>query len=160
MSGADTPAWTVEVWEDPSGHSPFMSSYRKLGQYEQAVLDAVIEHVLTVHGIDICGWEWGKALGDGLYEVRVRRSLDEVLTWGQPAESGSSKDGSAKTSGVLLRLFVTFHGNRVVLLFNAYDKRRDPSERRQDREIKAARKHLKAWRQEQARDRATARRTR
>jgi hypothetical protein len=46
---------------------------------------------------------------------------------------------------VLLRLFVTFHGDRVVLLFQGYDKGKDPSGRRQTKEIKTARKHLRAW---------------
>jgi hypothetical protein len=49
------------------------------------------------------------------------------------------------TAHVLLRLFVTFHGDHVVLLFQGYDKGRDPSDRRQAKEIQTARKHLKAW---------------
>lgn len=163
MTRESGPTWTVEVWEDENGHSPFMSSYAKLDQYEQAVLDAVIEHVLSVHGIDICGWEWGKALGGGLYEVRVRRTLDEVLTWGDVADSENEDQAHGAGSEprkVLLRLFVTFHGDHVVLLFNGYSKGRDPSEHRQAKEIKAAQKHLRAWQEEQKRDRARERRNR
>jgi hypothetical protein len=33
----------------------------------------------------------------------------------------------------------------VVLLFQGYDKGKDPSDRRQAKEIKIARRHLKAW---------------
>jgi len=40
---------------------------------------------------------------------------------------------------------VTFYGDRVVLLFQGYDKGKDPSERRQTKEIRTARKHLRAW---------------
>ncbi|MGO1971578.1 MAG: hypothetical protein ACTH2Q_01340 [Propionibacteriaceae bacterium] len=47
---------------------------------------------------------------------------------------------------MLLRVFCTFHGRRIVLLFSGYDKKKDPSKRRQEREIARARKALKAWR--------------
>ncbi|MGP5124810.1 hypothetical protein ACTXJU_18305, partial [Glutamicibacter ardleyensis] len=49
---------------------------------------------------------------------------------------------------VLLRIFCTFRGNRIVLLFQGYDKGKDPSSKRQEREIKQARKHLRAWKNE------------
>jgi len=64
------PAWTVEVAGDD-----FERFMRKLPEYEQAVVDAAIRHVLAVEGIGICDSEWGKALGAGRYEFRVRRSL-------------------------------------------------------------------------------------
>ncbi len=47
---------------------------------------------------------------------------------------------------MLLRVFFTVHGSRVVLLFQAYDKGDDPSDKRQCKEIAEARKHLRAWR--------------
>ena len=46
---------------------------------------------------------------------------------------------------VLLRLFVHFHGQRVILLLHGYDKGADDSPRRQQREIAEARKRLCAW---------------
>jgi hypothetical protein len=52
---------------------------------------------------------------------------------------------------VLLRLFVAFQGDRVVLLFQGYNKGKDPSERWQAKEIETARKHLKAWKSQQKR---------
>ena len=51
-----------------------------LPDYEQAVLVAAIEHVLQAYGIDICAGEYGKPLGEGLYEFRVRKSLRTILT--------------------------------------------------------------------------------
>lgn len=129
-------AWHSETEPD------FERWYRKLGGYEQAVTSAAIQNVLHVYGIDICEMEWGKALGQGLYEFRIRQSLHAIKTWGEPSP-GPAAPGEDRT--VLLRIFVTFHGDKVVLLFSGYDKGRDPSERRQDREIKKARKLLKAW---------------
>ncbi len=43
---------------------------------------------------------------------------------------------------VLLRLFVHFHGAKVVLLLGGYDKADAPNERRQQREIGEARRLL------------------
>lgn len=83
-SGADDPAWTVEVWADRTGRSPFAEWFESLHEYDQAVVDAVVTCVLARLGIDVCRTEWGKALGQGLYEVRVRRSLNAVLGWGCP----------------------------------------------------------------------------
>jgi hypothetical protein len=75
--------WQVEAWEDnKTGKSPFATWFDRLKEYDQAVVDAVIEHVLTPYGMDICETEWGKPLGNGLYEVRIRRPLSAVRTWG------------------------------------------------------------------------------
>lgn len=46
---------------------------------------------------------------------------------------------------MLLRVFVTFYGDRVVLLLHGLNKGMDNSERRQSREIKKARKLLSQW---------------
>ena len=128
--------WTIEYEGDR-----FEKFFLGLPEYEQAVLDAAITHVLAVRGIDICNGEWGKALGGGLYEFRVRRSLHAIL-----AEAGVSlpKDLTGADREVLLRVLCTFHGNKIVLLYSGYDKRRDPSRKRQDKEIKAARKAHRA----------------
>jgi len=129
--------WTVEYEGDA-----FARFYSSLPEYEQAVLTAAIEHVLSVLGIDICESEWGKPLGGGLYEFRIRRSLRAILT-------AASIDATAAASGrpVLLRVFCGFHGERVVLLYGGYDKQRDPSTRRQQREIRRARQVHMAWRE-------------
>ena len=56
----------------------------------------------------------------------------------------------ASPEKILLRLFVHFHGARVVLLLHGYDKSADDSPRRQQREIAEARKRLGAWRRAEA----------
>lgn len=131
--------WTIEY----SGQR-FESFVRKLPEHEQAVLIAAIEQVLVVEGIAICESEWGKALGKGLYEFRVRKTLRR--------DSPTERDRAAQRSRpVLLRVFCAFHGDRVVLLLGGYDKKRDPSAKRQTREIRAARRELVAWRSGQTR---------
>lgn len=139
--------WTVEVWEDSNGRSPFGKWYDKLGEYDQAVVDAAIKEILMPLGMDICETEWGKPLKDGLYEIRIRRSLSTLVNQGKPEEEWEDLPAWADKT-VLLRIFCTFHGNRIVLLFQGYDKGKDPSPKRQEREIKQARKHLRAWKNE------------
>lgn len=57
---------------------------------------------------------------------------------------------------VLLRVFVHFHGAKLILLIGGYDKGRDPSERQQQREIREARRILTQFQERQRRDRARA----
>jgi hypothetical protein len=42
-------------------------------------------------------------------------------------------------------VFCTFHGDKIVLLHHGYDKKRDPSDRRQQREISKARRLHQEW---------------
>lgn len=131
-----------EEWSIDYAGEKFERFFESLPEYEQAVLTAAITHVLAVRGIDICSGEWGKPLGDGLYEFRVRRSLQAILNEaGEPVP----KDLAGTDRKVLLRVFCTFHGKKIVLLFSGYDKGRDPSEKRQSKEIKVSRKLLKTW---------------
>lgn len=55
-----------------------------------------------------------------------------------------------KPAKILIRLFVHFHGQKVILLLHGYDKGSDDSPRRQNKEIAEARKRLRAWRRAQA----------
>lgn len=135
-AGDDVTNWSIEYEGDR-----FEKFLLGLPQYEQAVLVAAIEHVLAVHGIDVCAGEWGKPLGGGLYEFRVRRSLGAILR-----AAGVEDAQVARDSSVLLRVFCTFTGARVVLLLGGYDKGRDPSAKRQQREIERARRIHRAWR--------------
>ena len=140
------PRWRLEVWhDDRTGVSPFERWFRGVDPYVQAVVDVVLTHVVEPRGIDLLGTSWCRSLGDGLFEIRVRQSLQAVRSRGAaPGTRPQTRTGDRRT--VLLRLFVTFHGRRVVLLLHAYDKGRDPSERRQRREIARARRHLATWR--------------
>ncbi len=95
-----------------------------------------------MHGIDICRGEWGTPLGDGLFEFRVRRSLRAILS-----EGGDDvpEDLSGTDRMVLIRVFCTFHGDRIILLYHGYNKKKDPSQKRQQREIARARKLHAEW---------------
>ena len=132
-------AWAIELWGD--GYERWLT--RELSDYEQAVLDAGIEAILKPYGIDICSTEFGKALGKGLYEFRIRQSLYALRSWGKPAGSVEHVPGDDRK--VLLRVFLTFKGLKAVILFHGLNKKSDSTEKRQNKEIARARKMLKAY---------------
>lgn len=133
--------WTTEAWEPDFGRW-----FDSLGEYEQAVLDAAIEFVLEKYGMEICSTEFGKALGQGLYEFRVRQSLRAIRNYGGlETEPGAGNDRT-----VLIRVFCHFYGNKVILLLSGLDKGKN--EKTQQREIEKARKLLRAFQEEQKRE--------
>jgi hypothetical protein len=129
--------WTIEYAD-----LDFERFYLSLAPYEQAVVDAALTTVLAVHGIAAFDGGWGKALGAGLYEFRIQRSLDAIMSM-----AGTTSPLVGDTGRRLsIRIFCTFHGNKIIVLFQGYDKGRDPSTRRQQQEIARARRALQQWR--------------
>ncbi|HEV3000721.1 MAG TPA: hypothetical protein VGW75_08280 [Solirubrobacteraceae bacterium] len=146
--------WDVEFFEDDEGRQPARTFIERLTPDKRAALIAAIELILAVRGPDVCKSEFGKALGHGLFEFRVRH--DEATITRRAGVEPSAKSGR---SDVLLRMFFCVYGERVVLLLGGYDKGADPAARRQSREIEAARKRLRSFKLRQER-RATGRRRR
>ena len=138
--GGSTPdqAWTLEVYESADGSSAWTTSFQDLDPVGQMVLQTALRVVLARLGNKVCETEWGKSLGKGLYEFRVRRTLATICrTHNVDVPPGVDPDRT-----VLLRAFFSVEGERVVLLLSCYDKGADSSDRRQAREIKKARKLL------------------
>jgi hypothetical protein len=132
--------WTIEVVG--TSFSKFLSS---MPPYEQSVIAAAVKHVLSVEGIGICSGEWGKPLGGGLYEFRIRKSLHAIQSISHT--SSANKATSHSQQPVLIRIFCAFHGDKIVVIHHGYDKKRDPSHKRQQREIRTARKLHHEWKQ-------------
>jgi len=133
------PVWTPETFEADDGSYPFQHFVEELSDFKAAALDAAVEQVLCALGIDLAKTEWLKALGDGLFEFRIRHTAEEIV-----ARFGDESlvDRSGAPESVLLRVFVHFYGQKVVLLLGGYDKGRAPRPKRQQAEIKEARKLL------------------
>ena len=148
--------FTIEFFEDDDGRSPveeWMDS--DLTDLELAALLSGLEHVLSRRGIDVCKTEWGKQLGEGLFEFRIRHSAAEI----EHMFTGvASSRQVAKREKVLLRVFCHAYGTKVVLLLSGYDKAGDPSDKRQQREITLARRRLVEFKERQARERKRQRR--
>ena len=71
----------------------------------------------------------------------MRKSLRTILT----SAGLDVLEAAGSDRSVLLRVFCTFHGNKIVLLYHGYNKKTDPSTKRQQREIQKARKLHDRW---------------
>ncbi len=123
--------WTPELFEDENGIIPFERFVNDLSDFKFVALDAAIDRVLSVRGLDLVRTEWLKALGEGLHEFRVRHNADEVARM----FGGEAPEVNNQPEKVLLRVFVHFYGQKIVLLLGGYDKGDDPKEHRRQREI-------------------------
>jgi hypothetical protein len=138
--------WRLQIYETEDGRQPFTAWVEKLSESKFVALDAALRLVLAARGLDLVRTEWLKPLGEGLHEFGVRHDGDEIrrMFGDEVAASGRRRER------ILLRVFVHFHGSRVVLLVAGYDKGKDASERRQQREIVQARKCPADWRRRQS----------
>lgn len=96
----------------------------------------------------MCGTSWGKRLGEGVFEFRVRHTADEIEKM-----FGSESPAAKKGEKVLLRVFCHAHGSKIVLLLHGYDKGEDVSDKRQQKEIAVARRRWTEWKERQKRKR-------
>jgi hypothetical protein len=86
--------WTVEFFEDDQGRQPVREWLQSLDALKRASAIAAIEVVLTDLGLNVCGTEYGKQLGSGLFEFRIRH--DEAVIRGKTgAESDCASSASA-----------------------------------------------------------------
>jgi hypothetical protein len=124
--------------------------YRLSEQRQRDALLAALAGILARQGLDVCRSEWGKHLGGGLAEFRLRHDRREVL-----ARDGTFKSDLPESSPekILLPVFFHAHGTRLILLLSGYDKGARSNARYQQREIERARAHLKEWRDIQSRQR-------
>jgi len=122
MTEGTTHPHRLEFYTDSAGHQPVRHwLVTQLSADERRTVGAALYQILQQQGIGVCGTAFGRQLGRGLFEFRLR-------------------EGS-----LLVRIFCHAFGDQVILLLGAYDKGRDPSERRQNREISLARSRLTEW---------------
>jgi hypothetical protein len=141
--------WTPEPFEADDGTIPFQRFIDDLSDFKFVALDAAIDRVLSVRGIDLVRTEWLKALGEALHEFRVRHDAEEIARM----FGGEAPEVAGQPEKVLLRVFVHFYGEKVILLLGGYDKGDDPKARRQQREIAEARRLLAQFKDRHRRQR-------
>ncbi len=146
MSG-DGPAWTLEFYEE-GGHEPVLDFLRGLDQVKEQALAAALRNVLAYEGIGVCATSWGKWVegAPGIFEFRVRQDAATIL---RERNLPVPANLAASHRDILLRVFRHAHGRKVVLLLAAYDKGRQPSVKRQNREIGRAKQRLAQWKADQ-----------
>jgi putative component of toxin-antitoxin plasmid stabilization module len=149
-------AWQVEFYADEQGREPCREWAERLSPIKRAAFVAAVEVVLTRQGINVASNEFGKALGGGLYELRIRQSAAEI----RQRVAGLPPDdlGDFPPEAVLLRVFFCTAGHKIVLLISGYDKGENPGQRHQNREIENARKLMRAYAEAQKRAAKAARR--
>lgn len=144
MTGEADETWVVEYYVNGSGEAIGAGWLDDLDEACFAAWVAFVDVLLVPYGKDIPYRNWVKALGDGLFELRIdqpERSLRSIFTSANRAEA-------APKAAILLRAFCTFSGRKVVIVLGGYDKGADPTKKRQQREINRARRALKAWQRE------------
>ena len=138
--------YAIEFWEDEQGRKPVLEWIRReLTREQRAALGKAMQHVLESMGVSVCGTQFGKHLGEGLCEFRLRYNLAELRR--RFEADARQADAPESPEEILLRVFFHAHGDKIVLLLHGYDKAADPSKRRQQREIAEARRRLRAFRE-------------
>ncbi len=121
------PVYDIEFYTTDDGDEPVRRWIKdELTPTKRRAIGAAMNRILAQEGVNVCKSEWGKALGRGLYEFRLR---DEI-------------QGQGVTESILLRVFFHPYGDKIIILLGGYDKGRHPSPKRQEKEIAEARKRL------------------
>lgn len=151
-----SPDHEIEFFRRADGSEPVRRFIDSLSRDKRNALLAALAHILARQGLSVCGSEWGKQLGGGLAEFRLRHDEREVI-----AREGSTSEADLPEPSpekILLRVFFHAHGKRLVLLLSGYDKGARPNTRHQQSEIERARGYLKEWQATQARAQRESRR--
>lgn len=152
-AGAEPPplpassTWTVEYFVTASGTAPVLEWVKKLPEIKQVAWLAFVEFALIPQGKDIGQSGYVKPLGQGLFELRIDHDAAELAQVFGTDLSAFPGLAGPPGAGILLRVFCTFYGDKVVLLLSGMDKGASP--KAQPRAILAARKLLAEWRAEQ-----------
>jgi putative component of toxin-antitoxin plasmid stabilization module len=140
--------WTVEYYVTAPGASPVLEWLRRLPEPKRAAWLAFVDFALVPMGKDIAQSGYVKPLGQGLFELRVDHDAVELGQIFGADLSTHPKLAELAADAILLRVFCTFYGDKIVLLLSGLDKGADP--KAQPRAIRAARKLLGDWQVEQA----------
>lgn len=128
--------WKLQVHDRLDGSIPYESFRTSLDEYARAALDISVQEILAKQGHNVCASpKTGKNLKRGLYEFKIGKPLATIcsdLGIPVPPQFSEAKD-------VLLRVFFSVEGAKIVLLLSGYNKKKDDSSRRQDKEIEVAR---------------------
>lgn len=145
MAGA--PPYTLEFYEDENGSEPVLDWIREgLDATKRRAIGVAMFEILQYEGNGVCGTEFGKALGGGLSEFRLRHDAEEILARRKP---GLVRRITKRRETILLRVFFHAHGDKLILLLGGYDKGKHPQKGTQQAEIGMARKRLARWQEEQ-----------
>jgi putative component of toxin-antitoxin plasmid stabilization module len=143
---ADAPAYEIEFYEDDNGHEPALEFMRSLSPVKRRAIGVALREVLQFLGPDVAEGNFGKNLGEGLFEFRLDQDAEQILR-----RKGKDARPEPDEEKILLRVFFHPHGGKLVLLLSGYDKGERPSKPYQQEQIEKALAHLKHWKERQKR---------
>ena len=138
--------WRIEFYEDAQGRRPVEKWIDGLSDQKAGAVILALQEVLAVDGIKLISSAWLKPLGSGLYEFRIRHSASEIQAMYKVANRVLARG----TTAILLRVFVAFEGEKLIVLLGAYDKGKNDKQSFQQAQIEIARKRLRDWKRRRA----------
>jgi hypothetical protein len=102
LLGTDAGEWDIEFYADENGREPCREWADDLSPQKRAAFGAAVRLVLARRGPDVVETEYGKALGDGLYEFRIRWSAAEIS---HKIDGLPAGDVGGPPEEILLRVF-------------------------------------------------------
>jgi phage-related protein len=135
------PQYTVEFYEDDDGSSSvFRWITEELSPTKRRAVNAALEQLVAYMGPEIVNTDFGKNLGGGIIELRLRQREEQILKriGKEPKEPHPEDEGE----DILLRIFFHSHGQKRALVLHGYDKGQNSSERHQNQQIATAQKRL------------------
>lgn len=133
-----TDHFELDFYETGDGKKPCLEWIKGLEHVKKSTVGHHLWIPLQQLGLDVVSEGWGRQLGGGLTEFKIQRS--------EQVENERGKWVKVKTA---IRIFFHAYGEQRLLILHGYDKGRDPSSKRQDREIAVARKRLDDWKERQ-----------
>jgi hypothetical protein len=134
-----TDTYELEFFAEDDGTKPVLAWIKNdLTATQRRALGAAMRHVLQVNGVHVCSTTWGRPLGGGLFEFRVRRTGAQMINIGWAKRSGINS-----SERILLRVFCHAHGDKLILLLGGYDKGSTPGKSKQASQIALARRRLR-----------------
>ena len=156
--------WTIEFYEDDNGEKPVLKWIKEdLTPTKRRALGTAMRRILQQHGVGVCSTSWGDQVAPGLMEFRVRMRGSQVINLEaeineiEPEAAAQRFDLNA-SEDILLRVFFTARGEKLVILLNGYDKGEDTSRRRQQNEIATAKSRLLVLDEREKREKKAAKR--
>jgi putative component of toxin-antitoxin plasmid stabilization module len=136
--------YEIEFYEDDQGHEPALAFMQSLPGPKRRAIGVAINEFLRYLGSDVVRTDFGKSLGEGLYEFRVDQDAEQTLR-----KAGKNPKPEPERQKILLRVFFHPHGNKLLLLLSGYDKAEHSSKPHQNAQIEEARRLLRHWKERQ-----------
>lgn len=142
--------WTVEFYVEADGTTPVSDwLLEELTAAERRTVTAALRELVAAMGHDVCKTEFGKNLGGGIIELRLRQTEDQLMRrLGRGGEPPVHPEDEG--TEIFLRVFFHPHGEKRALVLHGYSKGDNSSKRHQQKQIDLAEKRLARWKVRQA----------